>query len=194
VPDSYRITGRIRDEENGPVKGFTVQAFDKELGIYLHPDDRLGKATTADDGSFEILFGKDTFKDWLESNPKVYLVVRDRAGIIALQTEAETNTTGRIEFQIKLGEIKADPLAPNIYQDGLRRIAASFRGMGTQVDLSKGDIKEMSEVLFRAVDSWTLYRDQLIRATGYDGIQVPAEPRKEHHDHVSRWDKPVLPA
>jgi hypothetical protein len=193
VPDSYRITGRIRDEENGPVKGFTVHAFDKELGIYLHPDDRLGKATTADDGSFEILFGKDTFKDWLESNPKVYLVVRDRGGIVALQTEAETNTTGVIEFQIKLGEIKVDPLSPNIYQDGLRRIAASFRGMGAVVDLSKGDVKEMSEVLFRAVDSYALYRDQLIRATGYDGIQVPAEPRKEHHDHVSRWDKPVLP-
>jgi len=194
VPDSYRITGRIRDEENGPVEGFTVQAFDKELGIYLHPDDRLGKAKTADDGSFEILFGKDTFKDWLESNPKVYLVVRDRAGIIALKTEAETNTTGHVDFQIKLGEIKVDPLAPNVYQDGLRRIAASFRGMGNQVDMSKGDIKEMSEVLFRAVDSWILYRDQLIRATGYDGIQVPFEPRKEHHDHVSRWDKPVLPA
>ncbi len=159
------------------MKGFTVQAFDKELGIYLHPDDRLGKATTGDDGRFEILFGKDTFKDWLESNPKVYLVVRDRAGIISLQTEAETNRTGRIEFQIKLGVRAVDPLAPNIYQDGLRRIAASFRGMGAQVDMSKGDIRE-----------------QLIRSTGYDGIQVPAEPRKEHHDHVSRWDKPVLPA
>ena len=193
MPDSYRITGRIRDETNNPVEGYTVQAFDKELAIYLHPDDRLGKAKTADDGSFEITFGKDAFKDWFESNPKVYLVVRDRAGIIAVQTDAETNTTGRVEFQIKLSGIKVEPLAPNIYQDGLRRIATAFRGMGGEVDLSRADVKEVSEILFRAVDSWTLYQDQLIRATGYDGIQVPAEPRKERHDHVSRWDKPLLP-
>jgi hypothetical protein len=193
VPDSYRITGRIRDETNNPVEGYTVQAFDKELAIYLHPDDRLGKAKTADDGSFEITFGKDAFKDWFESNPKVYLVVRDRAGIISVQTDAETNTTGRVEFQIKLSGIKVEPLAPNIYQDGLRRIATAFRGMGGEVDLSRADVKEVSEILFRAVDSWTLYQDQLIRATGYDGIKVPAEPRKERHDHVSRWDKPLLP-
>jgi hypothetical protein len=193
VPDSYRITGRIRDETNDPVEGYTVQAFDKELAIYLHPDDRLGKAKTADDGSFEITFGKDAFKDLFESNPKVYLVVRDRAGIIAVQTDAETNTTGRVEFQIKLSGTKVEPLAPNIYQDGLRRIATAFRGMGGEVDLSRADVKEVSEILFRAVDSWTLYQDQLIRATGYDGIQVPAEPRKERHDHISRWDKPLLP-
>ncbi len=193
MADSYRIAGRIRDEENRPVGGLTVQAFDKELGIYLHPDDRLGKATSAADGSFEISFGKDTFKDWLESNPKVYLVIRDGEGKIMFQTQGELNTTGDIDFQIKLGEREVDPLAPNIYQEGLRRIAASFRGIGGAVDLSRSDIKEVSEVLFRAMDSWTLYQDQLFRATGYDGIQVPAQPRKEQHDHVSRWDKPVLP-
>ncbi len=193
MADSYRITGRIRDEEGRPVGGFTVQAFDKEQGIRLHPDDRLGKATTAADGSFEISFGKDTFKDRLESNPKVYVAIRDHEGKIMLQTQGELNTTGYIDFQVKLGKKKVDLLAPNIYQDGLRRITASFRGIGGAVDLSKSDVKEMSEVLLRAIDSWTLYQDQLFRATGYDGIQVPAQPRKEQHDHVSRWDKPVLP-
>jgi hypothetical protein len=194
VPESYRIRGRIRDQGNRPVGGFTVQAFDKELGIFLHPDDRLGKAVTGDDGAFEISFGKDTFKDWLESNPKVYLTIRDRAGKVMLQTESEANTTGSIDFQVKLGEREVDPLAPNIYQDGLRRIATSLRASSGAVDMSRSDIQEMSEVLFRAVDSWTLYRDQLFRVAGYDGIQVPAEPRKEKHVHVTRWDKPVLPS
>jgi len=93
-----------------------------------------------------------------------------------------------------LGESLVDALAPNIYQDNLRRIGASFRGMTGTVDMSRADVQEMSEVLFRAVDSWTLYRDQIFqKADGYDGIQVPEEPRKEKHDHVSRWDRPVLP-
>jgi len=194
VPESYRITGRIRGEGNNPVEGFTVQAFDKELGIFLHPDDRLGRAVTGSDGVFRISFGRETFKDWLQSNPKVYLTIRDRTGKIMLQTEAKSNTTGDIDFEVRLGAREIDTLAPDIYQDGLRRIASSLRASSGAVDMSRSDILEMSEILFRAVDSWTIYRDQLFRVAGYDGIQVPAEPRKERHDHVTRWDKPVLPS
>ncbi len=192
MPESYRITGRIRDEERKPVAGFIVQAYDKELGIFLHPDDRLGKAVTDSDGAFEISFSKETFKEWLENNPKVYLTIRDTTGRVVLQTDPEENTTGNIDFQIKLGESPVDPLAPDIYKDGLRKIATSLRASTSAVDMSRGDIQEMAEVLFRSVDSWTLYRDELFRVAGYDGVQVPAGPRKEKHDHVSRWDKPVL--
>ncbi len=194
MPDSYTITGRVRDERNKPAAGLIVQAFDKELGIYLHPDDRLGKATTADDGSFEITFGKEAFKELFEDNPKVYLFVREPRGEAVLKTQVGLNTTGDVQFQIKMGEPEVDPLAPNIYQDNLRRIGTSFRGITGTVDMSRADVQEMSEVLFRAVDSWTLYRDQIFeKVAGYDGIQVPEEPRKEKHEHVSRWDRPVLP-
>lgn len=194
MPDSYRISGRIRDENNVPAVDFVVQAFDKELGIYLHPDDRLGKATTADDGSFEITFPKETFKELFADDPKVYLLVREPGGEVVLTTDIGTNTTGDVQFQIKLGEPEVDALAPNIYQDNLRRIGASFRGMTGEVDMSEADVPTMSEELLRAVDSYTLYRDQIFKKeAGYDGIQVPEEPRKEKHYHVIRWDRPVLP-
>ena len=74
---SYRITGRLRDESNAATEGYMVQAFDKDPGIYLHPDDRLGKAQTEQDGSFQIDFTDAAFKDWFENDPNVYLQVRD---------------------------------------------------------------------------------------------------------------------
>ncbi len=192
MSESYRITGSVRDEQGKPVEGFTIQAFDKKLGIYLHPDDKLGKATTRFDGSFEISFNKETFKDWLEKNPKIYLQVRNREGKIVVQSQAQVNTTGDTEFQIKLGEREIDPLDSNIYQNGLGRIVGSFRGMSGTVDMSRSDIAEVAEILFRAIDSWVLYRDELVRVAGYDGIKVPNQPRKEQHDHITRWDRPVL--
>ncbi len=193
MPDSYRIAGRIRDENKNPAVGFVVQAFDQVPAIYLHPDDRLGKATTGADGSFQITFVKATFKELFANDPKVYLVVREPGGKVALKTEVEVNTTGDMQFQIKLGEPEVDALDPNIYQGNLNRIATTFRGITGTVDMSRGDIQEMAEVLTRAVDSWTFYRDQLLRVTGYDGVQVPEQPRKEAHHHVTRWDRPVLP-
>ena len=77
MTDGYRVTGRIRDERSHEVEDLVVQAFDKDLGIYLHPDDRLGKDETKKDGSFQISFTKAAFKDWFEQDPNVYLQIRD---------------------------------------------------------------------------------------------------------------------
>ncbi len=41
--------------------------------------------------------------------------------------------------------------------------------------------------------SWTIYRDELMRLYGYDGIQIPKYLRKEGRDYITRWDKAVLP-
>jgi len=190
---SYRITGRVRDEQNRPAKDYVVQAFDKDLGIYLHPDDRLGKANTEDDGSFEILFNEATFKDWFESDPNVYLQVRDEDGRIVIGTQSSKNTTGRIDFQIKLGKPPTDPLEPDIYSNSLDRMRAGLQSVGDAVDPSRDDIRSIFELIGGALASWTAYRDDLVRICGYDGIQVPEQPRREAHRHVTRWDEAVLP-
>jgi len=65
--------------------------------------------------------------------------------------------------------------------------------MGDAPDLSKSDVKNLFELLSRTLVSWTIYRDDLVKLFGYDGIQVPKQPRKEKHYHVTRWDKPNLP-
>ena len=193
MPESYRISGRIRDEENSPVEGYTIQAFDKTSAVELHPDTRLGKSRTDSDGSFEMTFSKDVFKGWFENNPDVYIRIRDREGYVVLETHQKNNTTGDVYFQVKLGEAMADPLAPDLYSDNYERIVANFRTLGDIADLSVDDVVVVSELLTAALSSWVLYRDEIVKLGGYDGIQVPEEPRRTAHFHVTRWDRAELP-
>lgn len=188
----YTITGRIRDENNQAVEGYTVQAFDKDPGIYLHPDDRLGKALTSSDGTFKITFTDDAFKDWLEGNPEIYLVIRDREGRILITTESKKNITGKVDFQIKLGRPLPNPLESDLYANNFERMIAALKNIGDAADLSRSDVKMIFELLLRTQSSWIIYRDQLVRLQGYDGIQVPKQPRKEEHHHITRWDRAVL--
>lgn len=189
----YRITGRIRDEGNLPVGGYTVQAFDKDPGIYSHPDDRLGRARTDENGVFEIIFNRDAFEDWFEANPEVYLVVRDRDGKVLINTPDKENTTRTVDFQIKLYRREINPIEPDLYSDNLTRMVSAFKTVFDLETLSGSDVGTVVEVLSRAISSWVLYRDELSRHAGYDGIQVPPYPRRVEHDHVTRWDKPALP-
>jgi hypothetical protein len=193
MPGYYKITGRIRSEDNKTVEGYTVQAFDKDPGIYLHPDDRLGKAITNGEGSFEITFTDEAFKDWLEGNPEVYLVIRDKEGRILITTQSKENVTGEVDFQIKLGRPSPNPLEPDLYANNLERMIAALRNIGDAADLSRSDVMTIYELLLRIAGSWAIYRDELVRLYGYNGIQVPKYPRKEGHDHITRWDKAVLP-
>ena len=189
----YRISGRIRNEDNKAVEGYTVQAFDKDPGIYLHPDDRLGKAVTNSEGTFEITFTDEAFKDWLEGDPEVYLVIRDKEGKILIITQSKKNVTREIDFQIKLGISSPDTLESDLYANNIERTIAALRNVGDAADLSRSDVKIIFELLLRIESSWTIYRDELARLYGYDGIQVPKYPRKEGHNHITRWDKEVLP-
>jgi hypothetical protein len=191
--DYYRITGRIRDDGNFPVAGYIIQAFDKDRGIYPDPDDRLGKAETNEDGAFEIIFSKDAFEDWFEANPDIYLVVRGRDGKVLINTREMENATGIIDFQIKMNRSVINPFEPNLYEGNFARMVSALNAAFDLESLSGDDIKTVVEVLSRAAGSWLFYRDELARYAGYDGIQVPENPRREYHDHVTRWDKAVLP-
>ena len=113
--DNYIITGRIRDEKNLAVEGYTVQAFDKDPKIYQKPDDRLGSAITDKDGAFKIMFNEEIFKDLLEGSPDIYLVIRDRQGSILITANAKENLTKPADFQLKLGTPPLDPHEPDLY-------------------------------------------------------------------------------
>ena len=190
--DHYMITGRIRDESNQPVEGFIVQAFDEDPGIYGHPDDRLGRAKTERDGAFKIIFDRSAFEDWFESNPEIYLTVRDCKGRVSINSQAKENTTRIADFQIKISKSKIDPLEPDLYSGNFARMTSAFKAAFDPESLSSSDARTVIEVISRALGSWVLYRDGLARLAGYDGVQVPEHPRKENHDHVVRWDRPVL--
>lgn len=188
----YRIKGKIRGRDNRPVKGYAVQAFDEDLGNFLNPDDLLGEAKTDENGNFKISFSKDAFEDWFETDPDVYLVVKENSGRALIRTPSKKNTTGLMEFQIKLDGIKVSPEGWDPYSDSLLRMIGALRDAGDAADLSKGDVKVIFELLMRVVASWTINRDALVKLHAYDGIQVPKKPRGEEHDHVLRWDEPMV--
>jgi hypothetical protein len=191
--EGFTLNGRIRDQDNLSVEGYTVQAFDKDPGTYLHPDDRLGKSKTDNNGTFSITFSQDVFVDWFESYPQIYLIIRDQNGRILIQTHDKLNSTGQIDFQIKLGRSTASPMEPDLYSSSLARIVGALKNVGDSADISNNNIKILYEIILRVVASWTIERDSLVQIHGYDGIQVPEHPRKKEHDHVTRWDKPILP-
>jgi len=189
----FRIIGIVRDENNLPVAGCIVQAFDKDPAIYLHPDNILGEAITNENGAFEIIFDKKDFEDWFEGNPEVYLIIRGHDGKVLISTSEKENATTRMDFQIKLGQREVNPLNPDLYAGNLARMISAFKVVLGSESLKGSDTRTVVEVLSRAISSWVLHRDDLARYGGYDGIQVPSQPRRIEHYHVTRWDKPILP-
>lgn len=119
-------------------------------------------------------------------------MVKEKSGKVLIRTTSRKNTTGLMEFQIKLDGIKVSPEGWDPYSDSLLRMIGALRDAGDAVDLSKGDVKVIFELLMRVVASWTINRDALVKLHGYDGIQVPKNPRGEEHNHVMRWDKPMV--
>ena len=77
-PDSFRVLGTIEEEETGrPLANLIVRAFDRDLLF----DDKVGYATTDEDGRFEIHFKRRDFRDVGESRPDLYLRIYDRSGV-----------------------------------------------------------------------------------------------------------------
>ncbi|MDX1579975.1 MAG: adenylate/guanylate cyclase domain-containing protein, partial [Gemmatimonadota bacterium] len=73
-PGRFAIRGSLRSTEDGrALPGLRIHAFDKD---WIR-DDYLGHATSAEDGSFEILFTDELFGDLFEREPDIYLVVND---------------------------------------------------------------------------------------------------------------------
>ena len=64
--DIFRVVGTTEEEETGrPLANLIVRAFDRDL-IF---DDKVGYATTDDDGRFEIRFNRQAFQDFLNRSP-----------------------------------------------------------------------------------------------------------------------------
>jgi hypothetical protein len=98
-----------------------------------------------------------------------------------------------MDFQIKVGRTEVNALEPDLYAGNLARMISAFKVVFDLESLSGSDVRTVVEVLSRAISSWVIYRDELARYAGYDGIQVPPTPRRIEHYHVTRWDKPILP-
>ena len=189
----YRLSGRIRDQKHEAVEGFTVLAFARTPRILMRADVSLCTSTTGAEGYFEMTFTGAAFEEWLEREPNLYLEIRDREGNPILATSTRKNGSGIIDFQIELGAVRGDPGQPDIYSGGIERMIEELRSAGDFADVSREDVGVVLNLLLRTLGSYAFFTDQLFALSGYDGIQVPEQPRREDHHHVTRWDEAVLP-
>ncbi len=74
--DTWIIKGRVKDASGNSVAGVTVSVFDKDLFF----DDRLGTAVTDENGNYQLIYHTKDFRDLIESNPDLYVEVRDKEG------------------------------------------------------------------------------------------------------------------
>ena len=74
---AFRISGTVTEQETGrPLARLIVRAFDRDLVF----DDKIGFATTDDQGRFEIRYRAEDFSDLRETRPDLYLRVYDAEG------------------------------------------------------------------------------------------------------------------
>jgi hypothetical protein len=176
-----KITGIVRDSSSNPIAGVSVEAYDSDVGA----DDYLGITKTNNSGSFELSFSEDSFKEILERNPDVYLIVRDDFGILH-KTEIKSETKNGDTFDITLSESK--PVV-DIYSNGYQRVISQFMAIGDSVDLSQADTQMLMTQMIRSLSSWLYYTNpKVMHQYGYPGPQVPRYPKKQSdHIHSLPW-------
>ncbi len=111
---SFLVAGVVEEEETGrPLSHLIVRAFDRDLVF----DDKLGFATTDDDGRFEIRFGVDRFRDVWETRPDLYLRIYDKSGSRLLHETTDAirwNASPSEHYRILVPARALDPRSPSV--------------------------------------------------------------------------------
>lgn len=82
--DCFRIYGQVCEvRTKRALPGLGIQALDKDFFV----DDRLGTATTDQEGRFDIRYAKADFRDFFDLKPDIYLQVRAPDGALLCTTE-----------------------------------------------------------------------------------------------------------
>ena len=193
----YVIRGSVKDKNGNPIGNVKVQAMDSDQEWFEdRNDDMLGSVWVKPDGTFEIPFDKDQFKEgWLEGNPDIYLIIRNPSGEQINTTEirrgVEASNTRGLTFDIVLGSLEKSAEPPvDPYSQNNQRVLAAFARIGDTVDVGVGDTARTFRLLTSAVNAWNLYtREDMWRVIQYDGPQVPKYPWKSKHEHELGWER-----
>jgi hypothetical protein len=111
------VFGRVTYADSGALAaGVRVVAMDADLFF----DDALGRATTTADGAFEISYGTEQFRDFVERAPDIYLEVFDEEEQLLASTRNATirEAGSSQEIHVQLPEDRARP--PRIEVGGVR--------------------------------------------------------------------------
>jgi hypothetical protein len=213
----FSLTGRVISNDELPLKDLKISAYDYEL--LLNPNDLLGEANTDAEGYFKIEFDESKFSGFLSHvfAPGVHLTINDKQGNEILETK-NSQTATEIDYHIRVVDDIPDKDALDIYSGNSQRVINTLNevgnviGMENQINLDilsnnnlPGDIREKLQnfvagyderrsnfnhllvILSALVD---IYLEELhLEDIGYDGPQVPREPRHELYKEVITWPR-----
>jgi len=188
------VGGSIKDTNGKKITNLFVQAFDSDQEWFDdRSDDILGSTWTKNDGSFEISFSEDMYKEnFLERNPDVFLIVRNSLGetihISEVRRGLNKEDVKNLTFDIVLDSVeKKVEYSNDPYAQNNQRVMAAFQGIGESVDLTNNDVARVLTLLLRTMNDWQLYAQDISRL-GFDGPQVPRYPWKDGHSHELKWE------
>lgn len=215
---SFTLKGKVISKDQAPLKDVKVEAYDDDpllnpddfLGDAMtdsHGSYRIDFDESKFKGPFELF----------EGTPDVYLVVKDNQGNKILTTKV-MQTKKEIEYHIRIADNTPNPNAIDIHAGNAQRMISMLREVGNMIGLENTinlnilnngnpppDIKEklqnfvngyeerknnfdhFSVVISSLVDSF--FEELHIGNIGYDGPQVPRQPRREKYDQVITWPR-----
>jgi hypothetical protein len=196
---AYTIKGVIKDRQNKPIENVMIQAMESDQMWYEdHNDDLIDSKWVNRDGTFEISFDKESFKDTVfERNPDLYLIIRNSFGQIIYQTEirrgVDSSDSKSLFFDIVLDSTEkkiTPPFSTDPYLSNNERVIEAFQRVGDTSEFQLNDISRIFRLLITSINAWSLYTtDYMWNVIGYDGPQVPRYPwREQGHSHKLSWE------
>ncbi len=213
----FSLQGRVISKDELPLKDLTVSAYDYEP--LLNPKDLLGQANTDADGYFKIEFDESKFSGFLSHvfAPGVHLTVNDKQGNEILETK-NSQTSTEIDYHIRVVDDIPDRDALDIYSGNAQRVINTLNEVGNiigtenQINLAmitNGNLPEgIREKLQNFVSGYDerranfnhllvilsalidIFLEELhLEDIGYDGPQLPGEPRRESYKEVITWPR-----
>ena len=215
---TFTLKGKIISKDQTRLKGLKVEAYDDDpllnpddfLGETTTDSDGFYKIDF-NESKFTDLF------EVLEGTPDVYLVVKDSQGNKILTTKV-LQTKKEIEYHIRIVDNIPNPSAVDIYSGNARRMISMLNEVGNIIGLEnrinldilnngyppeeiraklqnfvngyedrKNNFNQFMVILSSLVDSFS--EELHIGNIGYDGPQVPRQPRKEKYDEVIMWPR-----
>lgn len=196
MPD-YVIKGAVSDNKGNKITDVMVQAMNSDHRLLeYHNDEMLGNVWVSKDGTFEIPFDKKDFHANFESNPDIYLIIRNSLGQIIKKTEirkgVKPSDIKNLTFNIALDQLEETvKLSENPYSNSIDIVMSSFGKISESTDIHSGDYFRGSELLISTINAWALYTNEhMWQVIGYDGPQVPRYPwKQDDRPHKKLWDK-----
>ena len=194
MAENYSFKGSIKDTNGESLKNLIIQAIDSDQEWFDdRSDDMLGMTRVKNDGSFEIAFSEEQYKEnFLERNPGVYLIIRNSLGetiyVSEIRRGVKKEDVKNLTFDIVLDSVeKKVEYSNDPYAQNNQRVIAAFQGIGESVDLTNNDTARILTLLLRTMNDWQLYAQDISRL-GFDGPQVPRYPWMESHNHKLKWE------